>query len=80
MKAVCSGSGIRLSSPQSELEVLLTTVQNNRHETWDFHVNEDQSYGLVTLKIDGVWPTEKLVSYHITIQCHNPADYDMKEP
>jgi formate-dependent nitrite reductase cytochrome c552 subunit len=29
--------------------------------------------------MEEAWPTEMLVSYHITKQCHNPEDHDLKQ-
>jgi len=32
------------------------------------------------LELKAVWPSEMLVSYHITAWCHNPEDCNQLEP
>jgi hypothetical protein len=34
-------------------------------------------HGVTTLKMEAVRPSETLVSYHSTIQSHNPEDHDL---
>jgi hypothetical protein len=49
---------------------------NNNNNKSEFGIKNARLKMFTAVKMEAAWSSETLVSYHITIHCHNPEDLD----